>query len=278
VNLADGQQIALTTVGTGPDLLAVPGGPARAATYLGTLGGLDQHFSLHLIDPRGSGGSQPAEPETLTVAQLSRDLAEIVPLAGLHQPAILAHSFGARLVLSALAADPTLASALVLVTPAPLVVDDTLTAGRDDVLTARAEDPDYADAVEAGRALPTARPRDRAFLEQETRKLTYGRWDAAAQAHADSARSQVAVRTAMTLRNDPDGWAVPDLSALHLPVLVLAGALDFATPPAAVHALHVTLPTSTYVELEGAGHYPWLDDPEAFTVLISDFLSGEGLA
>ena len=272
--LADGQQIAVRTVGSGPDVVCVPGGPARAATYLGDLGGLDRTRTLHLLDTRGSGGSHPAEPETLTLDRLARDLIEVLPMLGLDRPVLLAHSFGCRIVASALALEPDLAGAVVLVTP-PLVLDGFVE-GRTAILDARADDPLYAGAIEAARALPDARPRDRAFLERESRPLWYGRWDEAAQQHSESSASQVNVRTALTLRNDTAGW-VPPVLDLDVPVLVIAGELDLAVPPACAHAAAAAIPGATYAEIEGAGHFPWLDDPEAFTALVDDVLDGRAL-
>ncbi|MGH3745631.1 MAG: alpha/beta fold hydrolase [Mycobacteriales bacterium] len=276
--LADGQQIACGRAGSGPDVVCVPGGPARASSYLGDLGGLTAHRTLHLVDNRGSGGSRPAEAGSISTARQADDLVEIVGLLGLDRPALLCHSYGTRVVALALARRPDLASAVVLVTPAPIVVDLTVfSSSRSEILEARAEDPAYAEAVEAARAIPTARPRDMAFLEQASIPLWYGTWGPAQQAHAARQREEVDVRAAMTLRNDAARWSPPDLSAVEAPVLVVAGALDFLTPPAAAHAVHELFAHSTYAEIEGAGHFPWLDDPDTFATVVDDFLAGVAL-
>lgn len=280
LTLRDGQQIACVTAGSGSDVgvVCVPGGPARASSYLGDLGGLSAHRTLHLIDNRGSGGSRPAEAGSISTAQQADDLIEVIGLLGLDRPALLCHSYGTRVVALALAQQPDLAGAVVLVTPAPIVVDPAVfLTSRAEILDARAEDPAYADAVEAARALPTARPRDMAFLEQASIPLWYGTWGPAQQAHATRQRDEVDVRAAMTLRNDAARWSPPDVSAVTAPVLVVAGSLDFLTPPAAAHAVHDLFEHSTYVEIEGAGHFPWLDDPDAFATVVDDFLAGDAL-
>jgi 3-oxoadipate enol-lactonase len=56
------------------------------------------------------------------------------------------------------------------------------------------------------------------------------------------------------------------------PVLFLVGEQDGANPPA-MRELHASLPGSKYVELAGAGHISNLDQPEAFTRAVKDFLS-----
>lgn len=277
VRLGDGQEIACATAGSGPGVVCVPGGPARAGEYLGDLGGLARTRALHVMDNRGSGGSRPAELTTITVEQMARDLIEVIGLLGLERPAVLAHSFGTRVVAKALEQRPDLAGAVVLVTPAAIVADDAVfETGRADILAARDEDPAYAEAVEAARALPDARPRDAAMLFEATVPLWYGAWGPDQQAHAADQRSQVDVRAAMTIRNDSATWQPPDVSAVQAPVLVVAGSLDFLTPPPAAHAVYELFSRSTYVEIEGAGHFPWVDDPAAFSAVVADFLADEG--
>lgn len=57
------------------------------------------------------------------------------------------------------------------------------------------------------------------------------------------------------------------------PVLFLAGEKDAAAPP--MRKLNEALPGSRYVELAGAGHISNLDQPEAFTRAVAEFLSGK---
>jgi pimeloyl-ACP methyl ester carboxylesterase len=58
---------------------------------------------------------------------------------------------------------------------------------------------------------------------------------------------------------------------------VVAGSLDFLTPPVAAHAVHDLFAGSTYAEIDGAGHFPWVDEPETFATVVGDFLDGRGL-
>ena len=55
------------------------------------------------------------------------------------------------------------------------------------------------------------------------------------------------------------------------PVLFMAGEKDGVTP-AAMRKLNAALPGSRYVELPGAGHISNMDQPQAFTRAIADFL------
>lgn len=271
---SDGQRLAYEELGSGPRLLCLPGGPGRAAAYLENLGGLDKSHTLVLADVRGSGGSRPAEPDTLTIPRLVEDVEDLRRHLGEEHPVLVAHSFGCRVAAAYAERYPGVARALVALTPPPSGESDAVAAGREKILAARGADPSYADAIEAARALPDARPRDRAMLEQMTWQLWAGTWDERARAHSALAAEQTPPRTALTLRNAAMGEPQPRFDSLELPVLFLAGHWDYASPPGAVHALHEHLPNSTYVEIEGAGHYPWLDAPDVFRSVIEDFLAG----
>ncbi len=60
------------------------------------------------------------------------------------------------------------------------------------------------------------------------------------------------------------------VATVKRPVLFLVGAKDAAAPP--MRKLHEALPGSRYVELAGAGHISNLDQPEAFTRAVADFV------
>jgi 3-oxoadipate enol-lactonase len=61
---------------------------------------------------------------------------------------------------------------------------------------------------------------------------------------------------------------------LHIPVLVLAGELDEATPPAMARQLAELLPDAIFAELPGLAHVPQLQDTAAFVTAAGGFLSG----
>ena len=67
---------------------------------------------------------------------------------------------------------------------------------------------------------------------------------------------------------------VPELSRLRLPVLVICGALDQATPPALNRIIAAAVPGARYVEMPGCGHCPPLEQPEAFLSVLSAHASG----
>ena len=60
---------------------------------------------------------------------------------------------------------------------------------------------------------------------------------------------------------------------LCIPVLVLAGELDEATPPAMARDLAALLPDASFRELPGLAHVPQLQDTAAFAAAAGGFLS-----
>ena len=81
-----------------------------------------------------------------------------------------------------------------------------------------------------------------------------------------------------TLRGviDPGGQRVSALDRLYLaedmPVLLLWGEADPIIPAEHGRRAHELIPHSRYVEFEGSGHWPQLDDPERFADLLIDFI------
>ncbi|WP_062214513.1 alpha/beta fold hydrolase [Streptomyces sp. NBRC 109706] len=70
--------------------------------------------------------------------------------------------------------------------------------------------------------------------------------------------------------------ARPFLPALRIPALVVCGAADRSTPPAASRELAALIPGARYAELAGAGHLAPLERPEAFAGLIAEALAPGG--
>ena len=55
-------------------------------------------------------------------------------------------------------------------------------------------------------------------------------------------------------------------------MLLLAGQYDVGLPPANATRVRRVFPDAELVVQPGAGHYPWLDNPTAFTQAVTTFL------
>lgn len=63
------------------------------------------------------------------------------------------------------------------------------------------------------------------------------------------------------------------VAGLHVPTLILTGALDEATPPAMARELATLLPGAVMAELPGLAHVPQLQDAPAFVAALGNFLN-----
>jgi pimeloyl-ACP methyl ester carboxylesterase len=272
----DGTQLSYERVGDGPPLVCVPGGPGRAAAYLEDLGGLSTERTLVLLDPRAVGRSEvPADPSTLRFDRLAGDIEALREHLGLERLDLLGHSAGTIVAQAWAAAHPDRVGRLVLVTPS-----DSLQGGRRSdiaaIRAARSGEPWYPDAAEADAALQDAPPSQRASLERATRPFFYGRWDERTQEHAASADRQSSKRAILGFSaggEEVDVAAlVRSLAQLAAPVLVVGGERDGLTGVAAVHAVAASFAHGSAVVIPGAGHFPWVDEPDAFRSAVGAFL------
>jgi pimeloyl-ACP methyl ester carboxylesterase len=62
--------------------------------------------------------------------------------------------------------------------------------------------------------------------------------------------------------------------AAEMPTLLVWGERDPIIPVAHGEAAHAAMPGSRLVVFEGAGHFPFRDDPERFAAVLTDFIAG----
>jgi len=66
----------------------------------------------------------------------------------------------------------------------------------------------------------------------------------------------------------------PRLPGIRNPTLVMCGALDLTTPTALSREVANAIPGAVYRDIEGSGHCPMLEQPEALVAMIESFASG----
>jgi proline iminopeptidase len=278
VSARDGTRLAVHETGSGPPVLCIPGGPGRASAYLENLAGLDRTHTLHLLDNRGSGGSElPADRETLAFPRLADDVVDVIDAVGLDRPALLAHSAGCLVAMAFAAAHPDAANCLVLVTPPGRRVAEDMT-DVPDIRARRSTEPWYAEAKEAADILAAGDVPGglRRELDRAARPFGYGRWDERAQEHAATTDAQMSLRAWAGFDPGPSYDPADMLGALRkvgLPVLVVVGDRDGLTGAVVGDRIAARFANAKTVTIAGAGHYPWVDQPDAFRETVSAFLA-----
>jgi pimeloyl-ACP methyl ester carboxylesterase len=272
---ADGTRLAYHQAGAGRPLVCLPGGPMRASAYLGDLGGLSAHRQLVLLDLRGTGASAvPADPASYRCDRLVDDVEALRGHLGLDRIDLLGHSAGATLALLYAARHLDRVDRLVLVGPSPLAVGLEVTdLDRREVAELRRGEAWFPDAFAAFERIWSgdATAADWTAITP----FTYGRWDAAAQAHVAREASErnpdaaAAYYSAGAL--DPEATRA-SLARLRAPVLLVAGEYDVALPPKRAAEYAGLFREAELAVQPGGGHCPWLDDPEWFVRTLAGFL------
>ncbi|MEV8593728.1 alpha/beta hydrolase [Streptomyces sp. NPDC052012] len=271
----DGTRLTYHLRGRGEPLIVLPGGPMRACAYLGDLGGLDAHRRLVLLDLRGTGESAaPRDPATYRCDRLVDDVEALRVHLGLDRVDLLAHSAGGSLAMLYAARHPERVGRLALIAATPWALGMPATAeDRRAAALLRQDEPWYAEAFPAFRAwLAGTGDYDPVFAP-----FFYGRWDEAARAHESAGDTQTNDEAAEVF--GADGAYDPPatraaLAGLPSPVLVLAGELDGGPRPELARRSAEVFPHAEVAVQPGAGHYPWLDDPEWFVGRVTEFLAG----
>ncbi|MFE2167301.1 alpha/beta fold hydrolase [Streptomyces sp. NPDC059447] len=271
----DGTELAYREVGDGAPLVCLPGGPMIDSAYLDELGGLSAHRRLIVPDLRGTGRSAiPADPAGYRCDRLVDDVEALREHLGLRHIDLLGHSAGANLAALYAARHPRRIGRMVLITPSVAAVGIEVSA-ETRLRTARrhSHQPWFAKAYAALEAILAGQwtPENRQAIEP----LSHGRWDAEAQARKEAEEASRNHEAASVYgcegAYDPAATRAA-LAEFDRPVMLLAGKVDTGAPPEAVAEYAELFQDSWLVVQRRAGHYPWRDDPKAFTTELLQFV------
>ncbi|MEU8687772.1 alpha/beta hydrolase [Streptomyces sp. NPDC048665] len=272
----DGTELAYHVRGEGEPVVCLPGGPQQS-TYLGDLGGLPEHRTLIRLDLRGTGRS--ATPRDLASCRCDRLVADVEALRthlGLERMDLLAHSAGANIAVQYLGRHPGRIGRLALVTPSVRAVGLPISDGlRRETVRSRRDEPWFPAAFAALEAIAAGAATAENF--QAIAPFSYGRWDEAARAHRVAENEQLdrGILAAFGAEGafDPDTTRAA-LARCAASVLLIAGEVDPGAPPPVVAEFAALFPHAELVVQPGAGHFPWLDDPDRFRSAVLTFLGG----
>ncbi|AGK75528.1 Alpha/beta hydrolase fold protein [Streptomyces microflavus DSM 40593] len=267
----DGTRLAYRVTGDGEPLICLPGGPADSR-YLGDLGGLSALRRLVLLDLRGTGRS--AFPDNAASYRCDRQVADVEALRdhlGLARVDVLAHSAGANLAMQYAARHPGRVGRLALVGPGLRAVGVEIDGRMRRALALRRKgEPWFPAAFAALEAITEGTGSD----WEAVAPFLWGRWDAAARLHHAAGQP---LNGEAVAHFGAEGAFEPKVTRAALarfesPVLLLVGEFDLNSPPRAVAQCAELFPGAALVEQPGAGHHPWIDDPDRFVATASAFL------
>jgi pimeloyl-ACP methyl ester carboxylesterase len=272
----DGTELAYHVKGEGQVLVCLPGGPGRASEYLGDLGGLTAYRQLVLLDSRGSGESAvPEDADTYRCERLVEDVEELRKHLGLERVDLLSHSAGGNLLMMYAARYPDRVGRAVLVAPGWSAVeleftDEEWLAG----MRVRSGEPWYDAAFAAMLRL------DEGSLDPADRMAAapfwFGRWTDEARRYVEAEQSQFAPAARAGFRSEGSfgntAVTTAALSAVTAPVLLVGGELDPAPTRRLLEDCARLFGNASVRIQAGAGHSPWIDDPEAFLAIVTPFL------
>jgi 2-succinyl-6-hydroxy-2,4-cyclohexadiene-1-carboxylate synthase len=255
--------------GSGTPLLLVHGFTGSVAAWDGqaaTFGGL----RVIAVDLPGHGRTHLADPELATVERTAADLAVLLHDLDAAPADVLGYSLGARIALRLAVAHPEAVSRLVLESPSAGMADPAERAARrmaDELLAQRIE----AEGIAA-------------FVDEWERNPVFA-------SHAALPPERARHLRAMRLASDPAGLAASlrgagqgRMEPLHgrlaevvAPTLVITGALDAIGRPRA-EEVAAGIATARLAVIDGAGHTPHEEQPEAFARLVPAFLQEDPAA
>ncbi|GAA6734140.1 alpha/beta hydrolase [Thermus oshimai] len=245
-----------------PPLLVLHGGPGGNAYALREgLGEYLQGFRTIYFDQRGSGRSLelPQDPRLFTVDALVEDTLALAEALGLERFHLLAHGFGALVALEVLRRYPGVEGVLLL---GPWVNFPWL-AARLAEAAGLSPLPDPEANLKA--ALERAEPKalfDRLMFPTPHGRLEY-EWVVEGSGILGPDAPALAFYQNGLWRLD----YTPYLRPTRRPVEVIVGEQDGTSYP---HAEEVAERLSAGLQvLPGAGHYPWIDAPEAFEAALA---------
>jgi pimeloyl-ACP methyl ester carboxylesterase len=277
-NTSDGRKLTYRRMGTGPVLVCHPGGPGFSSSYFADLAGLWEQFTLVMLNPRGTGGSdRPSDKRAYQIEDYVADVEELRVHLGEERLLLLGHSHGSVVAQAYAAEHPArvrrlvLASALARFGPEQ---EAAMRAGMDR----RSGQPWYPDAVAALEEEQDAKfttDDELAALFFREFPLYFARYGEAEAGYADTLRSDTINADTLVLFNREifNTFDLRDrLPRITAPTLVITGEDDFICGPICAAEISAAIPGAHQVIVGDSGHMVFVEQPQPFHDEVADFL------
>jgi proline iminopeptidase len=280
VRTRDGRALFYESRGSGEVLVCHPGGPGFSGACLGDLGGLGEARALVALDPRGTGRSDPPDSaDAYALNDYVADLGELQDHLELDRVDLLGHSHGSLVALLYAARYPDRVGRLVLVAVGSRFREEQVEA-MQEAIQRRSDEPWFDDASAALEEEQEGKFSDDVELGRlVARELPFyfAHYGEDEQAFVRSALEQPVHADALRYFNTHEFLTFdlrPDFAGVTARTLVVAGEKDFILGPAACREVAEGIANARLEVLEGVGHLPWIEGPEAFVLAVSSFLNG----
>jgi len=231
------------------------GGAARA--WRAQVDGFGNRYRAIAWDMPGYGGSTPLT--TVSIATLAEALQDFLREIGAKKPVLVGHSIGGMIVQQWLTKHPREAAAVVLAQTSPAF-------GRAEgdwqkqFIEARLGPLDHGETM---KSLAPTLVRELVGDDPDAGGMELAR-DCMGNVPESSYRAMMLALLGFDQRKA--------LADIVVPTLVLSGSKDKNAPAPMMAKMATYIPSSTYVELEGAGHLVNLERPKAFDAALGPFL------
>lgn len=266
-------EVAVRTVGTGPDVLFVHGWPVSGATYRYLLPHFVDHMTCHLIDLPSAGSSRFGATTPISVEQHITSVRRVVDALGVESIAAVGHDSGGLIARHALAGDPRL-RAMGLINTEPRNPGWRFTS-----FVGAGKLPGFGPAF--GWMAGQRRLRRNKFLLGDVfadSSLLDGEFDEffLEPIHEDKDRRDAATRILKSFDMKGHVRGLADLHAqIDVPVKLVWGERDVFFPVNRARAMAKEFPNATIEVIPGAGVFSLEEAPAAVATALLPTLTGE---
>ena len=263
-----GRPVAYHVLGTaaGVPLLFINGGPGFDHSFHHLSPVWEQLAASRRVvffDQPGTGQSWPVGPQDpISIAEFLDSIEAVRQALNAPRVVLVGHSWGGYLAMRYAVRHPANVEAMILVDSVPAKATSTEFLGGaffpDKIGQLRGLSAKYPDQVQKYIRLTAAM----SFYSPEIRDRII-----AAMGRVEY-NSRLEVLEKEAAAHDPTA----ELKDLTMPVLVTTGRFDVGLPPRTAWTLHQAIPGSKFVVFERSGHFPMLEEPEAFVTAIEEFL------
>ena len=265
-----------------PQVVFLHGGPGYNSYSFSQIEGplLEKRLGMIYLDQRGSGRSERPWTRDYKMSTLVEDIDALRRSLGVNQLALIGHSFGGMLALEYASAHPEHVSKLVLVdilydapaqcrfraqSLAQLRPEAYARVAKDTVDSAGVRRSDCELEFRALRGAEREALSNEMMFPDSTRRKLQDSLDRVSGLRNTGELSN-AMFNAGLLRYQFTGF-----SRLTMPVLVVVGGQDRAVGGQPMRDLAKRVPNGRLLELPKGGHFPYLEEPEAFARGVIDF-------